>query len=77
MDQCEVWVGVDETACLNEQRPIRLRLVDTEWAENGGYHGVGGRVTVLELKIRLFPLKKLQVRNEHGLSLGIFILNRL
>ena len=30
-----------------------------EWAENRGYRGDSGRITVLELKVHLFPVEKL------------------
>ena len=67
MHQCEVWLRV-EVACLDEKLPIvaimRLCLVvDGEWAENGGYRGDGSWIAVFQLKVHLFPVKELQVRN--------------
>ena len=67
MHQREVGVCIDEIACLNEQLSALLWLYNRahrEWVENGFHLGVRNRITVLEPKVGLFPVKKLNVRKE-------------
>ena len=66
MHKGEVWVGVNEISCLSEELAIRLLLPDPagqEWVENGGDRGDGGWITMLKLKISIFPVEKLRVTN--------------
>jgi hypothetical protein len=56
--QSEVRVDIDDTAGPNEKRPTLL--YNDAWVEDGVYHGAGGRITVLEPKVSLFPVKKLK-----------------
>ena len=65
--QCEVGVGIDETASMSEEQPILLRMcsqAEFEWVENVFYHGEGVRIPVFKPKVGLFPMKKLTMRKE-------------